>query len=105
MAQGSLCGSKRFWASPQDYGWGSLLSVFYSSENKQDVSRLEEEFLVDENEARDSELCGWKWHISKNQGGLLETRQKPTTLEHSRVEMVKHTYGLHCEFTMHLAWV
>jgi hypothetical protein len=31
--------------------------VFYPSENEHDVSRFEEEFLVDENEARDSEVC------------------------------------------------
>jgi hypothetical protein len=31
--------------------------VFYSSGNEQDVLRFEEKFLVDENEARDSEVC------------------------------------------------
>jgi hypothetical protein len=44
--------------SSQDHEWGSSLSVFYPSGNKQDVSRLQEEFLVDENEVRDSEVCG-----------------------------------------------
>jgi hypothetical protein len=33
-----------------------LLSLFHPSGNKQDVSRLKEEFLVDENEARDNEV-------------------------------------------------
>jgi hypothetical protein len=31
--------------------------VFYSPENQQDVSRFEGEFLVDENEVRDSKVC------------------------------------------------
>jgi hypothetical protein len=31
--------------------------VFYSSENQQDVPRSENEFLVDKNEARNSEVC------------------------------------------------
>jgi hypothetical protein len=31
--------------------------VFYSSGNQQDVSRFEEEFLVDKNEARNSKVC------------------------------------------------
>jgi hypothetical protein len=58
MVQGSPCDSKRFRALSQDHGWGSLLSVFHPSENKQDVSRLKEEILVDENEVRDSKVCG-----------------------------------------------
>jgi hypothetical protein len=31
--------------------------VFYSFRNQQDVSRSEEEFLVDKNEARNSKVC------------------------------------------------
>jgi hypothetical protein len=31
--------------------------VFYPFGNQQDVLRLEEEFLVDKNEARDSVVC------------------------------------------------
>jgi hypothetical protein len=31
--------------------------VFYPSGNQQDVSRSEEEFLVDKNEARDNKVC------------------------------------------------
>jgi hypothetical protein len=31
--------------------------VFHPSENQQDVSRFEEEFLVDEDEVRDNEVC------------------------------------------------
>jgi hypothetical protein len=31
--------------------------VFYPSGNKQDVSRFEEDFLVDKNEVRDSKVC------------------------------------------------
>jgi hypothetical protein len=31
--------------------------VFHRSGNRQDVSRFEEEILVDENEARDSKVC------------------------------------------------
>jgi hypothetical protein len=31
--------------------------VFYSSGNQQDVSRFEEEFLVDKNEVRNSKVC------------------------------------------------
>jgi hypothetical protein len=32
--------------------------MFHPFGNEQDVSRLEEEFLVDKNEARDSQICG-----------------------------------------------
>jgi hypothetical protein len=35
MVQGPPCGSEGLWASPQDHGWGSLLAVFYPSENQQ----------------------------------------------------------------------
>jgi hypothetical protein len=31
--------------------------IFYSFENQQDVSRFEEEFVVDKNEARNSQVC------------------------------------------------
>jgi hypothetical protein len=31
--------------------------IFYSSGNQQDVSRFEEEFLVDKNEVRNSKVC------------------------------------------------
>jgi hypothetical protein len=31
--------------------------VFYPSGNQQDVSRFKEEFLLDKNEVRDSEVC------------------------------------------------
>jgi hypothetical protein len=31
--------------------------VFYSSGDQQDVSRFEEEILVDKDEARDSKVC------------------------------------------------
>jgi hypothetical protein len=95
MVQESLSGPKRFWALPQDRGRGSLLSVFYPFGNQQNVSKLEEEFLVDENEVRDSEVRGWMWHMSKSQGQSFETSRKLATLEHSRVEMEKHMYGLH----------
>jgi hypothetical protein len=66
MVQGSSCGPKRFWALLQDHGWSSLVLVFQPSENKQDVSRFEEEFLVDETEATDSKICGSIWHLSKS---------------------------------------
>jgi hypothetical protein len=77
MIQGSSCGSERFRASPQDHGWGSLLSIFYPSRSKQDVSWLKEELLVDENEARDSEVCDWMWHMLKSQEWSFETSWKP----------------------------
>jgi hypothetical protein len=40
-----------------------------------------------------------------SQGRSFETRQKPTTLKHSRVEMGKHLYELHCGLASHLTWV
>jgi hypothetical protein len=57
MVQGSSYSSEGLGALPQDHGQGPLLTVFYSSENQQDVSRFEEEFLVDKNEARNSKVC------------------------------------------------
>jgi hypothetical protein len=105
MVQGSSCGFERFQTSSQDHGWGSLLSIFYPSGNQQDVPRLEEEFLVDKNEARDNEVCVWMWHVSKSQDRSFETSRKSTTHEHSWVEMEKHLYGLHCGFTAHIVWV
>jgi hypothetical protein len=105
MVQGSSHGSEGLWASPQDHGQGSLLAVFYSSGDQQDVSRFEEKNLVDKNEARDSKVCVWVWHLSKSQSQSFETHQKLATLEHSRVEMRKHLHGLHCGFISHLAWV
>jgi hypothetical protein len=105
MVQGPSCGSKRPRASLQDHGRGPLLAVFYPSRNQQDVSRFEEKILVDENEARDSEVCVQMWHLSKSQGWSFKTRWKPTTLKHSRVKMGKHIYGLHCGFAPNLAWV
>jgi hypothetical protein len=57
MVQGSSHGSEGLLASPQDHGCGLLLTVFYASGNQQDVSRFEEEFLVDKNEVRDSKVC------------------------------------------------
>jgi hypothetical protein len=79
--------SEGLWASSQDHGWGTLLTVFYSFGNQQDVSRFEEEFLVDKNEVRDSKVCVWVWHLSEGQSWPFETHQKPTALEHSWVEM------------------
>jgi hypothetical protein len=105
MVQGWPYGSEGLWTSPQDHGWGSLLSVFYPSENQQDVSRFEEKILVDENEARDSKVCIRVWHMSKSQGWSFETHWKPTTNEHSWVEMEKHLFGLHCGFASHLTWL
>jgi hypothetical protein len=105
MVQGSSCGSKELWASPQDHVRGSLLTLFYPSGNQQDVSRFEEEFLVDKNEARDSKVCVKMRHLSMSQGRSFETRRQLTTLEHSRVEIGKHLYGLHRGFASHLTWV
>jgi hypothetical protein len=105
MVQGSPCGSEGLWASLQDHGWGLSLMVFHPSENQQDVSRFEEEFLVDEDEVRDNEVCVRMWHLLQSQGRSFETHQKPTTLEHSWVEMRKHLYGLHCGFASYIVWV
>jgi hypothetical protein len=44
-------------------------------------------------------------NMSESQGQSFKTCRKPTTLEHSRVEMGKHLYGLHCGFASHLVWV
>jgi hypothetical protein len=105
MVQGPSHGSDGLWASPQDHEWGSMLAVFYPSGNQQFVSRFEEEFLVDKNEARDSKVCVRVWHLSKGQGRSFETHQEPTILKHSRVKMGRHLHGLHCWFASHLAWV
>jgi hypothetical protein len=56
MVQELPGGYKGLRASPQDHGRDSLLTVFYSFRNQQDVSRFEE-FLVDTNEARDCKVC------------------------------------------------
>jgi hypothetical protein len=69
------------------------------------VSRLEEEFLMDKDEARDSKVCVQMRHLLMSQGRSFETRQKSTTLEHSRVEVGKHLHRLHCGFALHHAWV
>jgi hypothetical protein len=103
MVQELSCGSDGLWAPSQDHGRGPLVTVFYSFRNQQDVSRFEEEFLVDKNEVRDSKVCARVWHLSEGQSGSFETRWKPTTLEHSWVEMGEHLHGLHCGFTSHLA--
>jgi hypothetical protein len=79
--------------------------IFYSYKNQQDVSRFEEEFLVDKDEARNSKVCVRVWHLSKNQSRSFETRWKPATLEYSQVKMGEHLYGFHCGFTSHLTWV
>jgi hypothetical protein len=105
MIQGPSCCSEGLWASSQDHGWGLLLSVFYPFENQQDVSRFKEEFLVDENEVRDSEVCVRIWHMSKSQAWSFEIRWKPTTLELFRVKLGKHMYELHCGLASHLTWV
>jgi hypothetical protein len=73
MVQGLPCGSEGPWTSLQDYGWSSLLLVLYPSRNQQDVSRLEEEFLVDKNEEGNCEVCVGMWHVSKGQGRPFET--------------------------------
>jgi hypothetical protein len=57
VVQGSPCGPKELQASPQGHGWGSLLEILYPPQNKQNVSRLEEEFLVDENEEGNYKIC------------------------------------------------
>jgi hypothetical protein len=57
MIQGPSHGSEGLQASLQHHGRVSQLMVFYSSRNQQDVSRFKEEFLVDKNEARNSEVC------------------------------------------------
>jgi hypothetical protein len=105
MVQGPSCGSERLWASLQDHRRGPMVVVFYPSGNQQDVSRFEEEFLVDKKEARDCEVYVWMWNMLKCQGRSSATCWKPTTLEHSWVEMGKHIYGLHCGFASHLTWV
>jgi hypothetical protein len=74
--------------------------VFYPSGNQQDVSRFEEKFLLDKDE-----VCVRMRHLSTSQGRSFETRQKPTTLEHFRVEMGRHLHGLHYGFASHLMWV
>jgi hypothetical protein len=63
MVQGPPCSSEGPWTSSQDYGWGSLLLVLYPSRNQQDISRLEEEFLVDKNEEGNCEVCVGMWHM------------------------------------------
>jgi hypothetical protein len=103
MVQELSCGSDGLWAPLQDHGRGPLVTIFYSSGNQQDVSRFEEEFLVDKNEVRDSKVCARVWHLSEGQSGSFETHRKPTTLEHSWVEMGEHLHRLHCGFTSHLA--
>jgi hypothetical protein len=82
-----------------------LLTIFYPSGNQQDISRFEKEFLVDKNKVRDSKVCVQMRHLSISQGRSFETHQKSTTLEHLRVEMEKHLYGLHRELASHLVWV
>jgi hypothetical protein len=57
MVQGPSRGSEGLGASSQDHGRGPLLMVFYPSRNQHDVSRSEEEFLVDKNEVRESKVC------------------------------------------------
>jgi hypothetical protein len=57
--------------------------VFYPSGNQQDISRFEENFLVDKNETRDGKVCVQMRHPLMSQGRSFETRRKPTTLEHS----------------------
>jgi hypothetical protein len=57
VVQGSPCGPKELRASPQDDGRGSLLEILYPPQNQQNVSRLEEEFLVDENEEVNCKIC------------------------------------------------
>jgi hypothetical protein len=66
--------------------------------HKNRVWQLEEEFLVDKNEVRDSEVCGRMWHMSKSQNRSFEAGQKSATLEHSRMEVGEYLYGLHCGF-------
>jgi hypothetical protein len=48
--------------------------VFYSFENQQDVSRFEEEFMVDKNKARDSKVCVRMQHLSMSEGRQFESR-------------------------------
>jgi hypothetical protein len=43
--------------------------------------------------------------MSKSQGQSSETHRKPATIEHPRMEMGEHLYGLHCGFAPHLGWV
>jgi hypothetical protein len=95
MVQGPSCSSEGLRASPQDHGRGPLLAIFYSFRSQQDVSRFEEIFLVDKNEARDSKVYVRMQHLSMSQGQSFKTHRKPTTFEHSRVKMRKHLYGLH----------
>jgi hypothetical protein len=105
VVQGSPCGPKEHWASPQNHGWGSLLQILYPPRNQQDVSKLEEEFLVDENEEGNSKICVRVRHVSKGQGRSFETSWKAATFEHSRVEVRKYLHWLHSGFASHLTWV
>jgi hypothetical protein len=57
MVQGPSCGSEGLRSLLQDQGRGPLLTIFYLFGNQQDVSRFEEKFLVDNNEARDWSVC------------------------------------------------
>jgi hypothetical protein len=68
------------------------------------VSRLEEEFLVDENEEENHEICVRVQHVSKGHDRSFEASWKSATIEHSGVEMGKHLHGLHRGFASHLTW-
>jgi hypothetical protein len=105
VVQGSPCGPKELRASPQDHGWGSLLQIRHPPWNQQNVSRLEEKFLVDENEERNHKISVRVWQVSKGQGRSSEASWKSATFEHSQVEVEKHMHGLHRGFASHLAWV
>jgi hypothetical protein len=105
MVQWSSCGPKELWASPQDHGWGSLPQILHPPQNQQNVSRLEEEFLVDENEEGNCKICVRVWHMSKGQDRSFEASWKSTTFEHSQVEVGKHLHGHHHGFASHLMWV
>jgi hypothetical protein len=104
VVQGLPCGPKELWASLQDHGWGSLLQILHPPRNQQNISRLEEKFLVDKNEEGNRKICVRVWHVLKGQGRSFEANWKSTTFEYSWVEVGKQLHGLHRGFASHLAW-
>jgi hypothetical protein len=83
MVQGLPCGPKELRASPEDHGWGSLLEILYPPRYQQNVSRLDEEFLVDENEEGNHKICVRVGPVLKGQGGSFEASWKSATFEPS----------------------
>jgi hypothetical protein len=103
VVQGSPCGPKELWSSPQDNGWGSLLEILHPPETTKMYQDLNKNFWWTRMKRKITRYV-LEWHV-EGSSRSFEACWKSTTIEHSWVEVRKYLHGLHRGFVSHLTCV